>query len=255
MTESSSVSQLLLLRLVIAVSSAAVGAAVAVSVRRISHFWMCVLISFAAGALLSVVLFDLLPESTAMAGLVPGALAALSGYGLFLVLTRFVAHLCPACSATHQEAHVTDVTTTMVVAMTLHSFMDGLAICSGELSSHQTGLLVLAAVGYHKLPEGLALTLVLRNSSKMSRGRALALTLAFEAVTTLAGGLAGLFFLVPHEARWIGLTLGLTAGGFVFLVFHALLAEVVKHHPLWTVVAALSGAASIAAMGFAIGAF
>jgi zinc transporter ZupT len=79
----------------------------------------------------------------------------------------------------------------------------------------------------------------------MSRRKSFSITFFLEASTTVAGGLIGLFVLVPESTRWIGYVLGHVGGGFVFLVIHALLSEVIKHHPRSTVFAALLGAASI----------
>ena len=134
----------------------------------------------------------------------------------------------------------------MVVALSVHSFMDGLAIYSGYVTgSAKIGGLILLAVAYHKLPEGMALTLVARGSG-LSRAKSFSISFFLEAVTTLAGGIAGLLFVIPTSIHWVGYILGHVGGGFVFLVVHALLSEVIKHHPRSTILAALVGGASIA---------
>ena len=162
----------------------------------------------------------------------------------FWGITRFVFHVCPACAATHTEVNFKAVTTAMIVALAVHSFMDGLAIYAGAVTGSHIGLCILLAVAYHKLPEGMALALVARGSGA-SRVKAFSASFFLETLTTLAGGLMGLFFLVPESSKWIGYILGHVGGGFVFLVLHALLSEVVKHHPRSTILAALLGAASI----------
>lgn len=241
--------QLILLRLVIAVAAAGFGSVVAVSFKKISHRGLCLLISFAAGALLAVALFDIFPEAVHQAGLVGAVISFATGYLLFYLITKFVFHICPACAATHTEANFKALTWAMIAALSVHSFMDGLAIYSGCMSASHIGLLVLLAVAYHKVPEGMALTLVALGSG-MSRPRAFIITFGIEALTTLAGGLAGLASLFPQSARWIGYLLGHVGGGFVFLVIHALLSEVIKHHPRSTILAALVGALSMVLAGF-----
>ena len=67
--------------------------------------------------------------------------------------------------------------------------------------------------------------------------------------------IAGILFLVPSSSQWIGYILGHVGGGFVFLVTHALLSEVMKHHPRNTILAALTGAVSIGLAGTLFGAF
>ena len=46
-------------------------------------------------------------------------------------------------------------------------------------------------------------------------------------------------------SHWTGYILGHVGGGFLFLVVHALLSEVVKHHPKHTILSALAGAGVI----------
>jgi len=241
-------------RLSAAVVMAALGSLLAVSFKKINHLGLCILISFAAGALLAVALFDIIPETMELVGLRLGLLSVLTGYLLFYAINRFVFHICPACAATHTEVNFKAVTVAMVVALSVHSFMDGLAIYSGSLTGSEVGFLIVLAVAFHKFPEGMALSLVARGSG-MRLSKALGLSVLLEAGTTLAGGLAGFLFLKASSPHWVGFVLGHIGGGFVFLVIHALLSEVIKHHPQSTLLAAFAGATSIAVVGFLIGAF
>jgi zinc transporter ZupT len=238
-------------RLVIAVSMAGLGSALAISFKKISHLGLCVLISFAAGALLAVSLLDIVPETIELIGWTGALLSLLSGYALFYFVTKFIFHICPACAATHTEINFKAITIAMVVALSIHSFMDGLAIYSGYLTQSSIGVLIFIAVAYHKLPEGMALTLVARGSG-LGRAKAFAICIGLELCTTLAGGLIGFLVMIPESSKWIGYILGHVGGGFIYLVIHALLSEVVKHHPRSTILAALVGGSSIAALGLLI---
>ncbi len=245
--------QLLTLRLVIAVGMAAFGAWIAAASKKVSHHGLCLLISFAAGALLAVAFFDIIPESIHVAGFLPGIASVLSGYLLFWAITRFVFHICPACSATHTEVNFKAISASMIVALSVHSFMDGLAIYSGMHTGSSIGFGVLVAVAYHKLPEGMALTLVAIGSGR-SRIQAFLITVGLEAGTTIAGGLAGLVAALPIDSPSAGLLLGHVGGGFIYLVGHALLSEVVKDHPRSTLLAAFSGGASLVLISLLAGA-
>jgi zinc transporter ZupT len=142
----------------------------------------------------------------------------------------------------------------MIVALSIHSFMDGLAIYAGTRTGSELGILVLFAVVFHKIPEGMALSLVALGSGA-GRRRAFLTTLTVESVTTISGGLAGLLFFIPQDSPWLGYIMGHVGGGFIFLVIHALLAETIKRHPRFTILSALGGALSIGIVGFLIGAF
>ena len=244
--------QFIMIRELLAVGMAALGAFVAISFKKINHLWLCLLISFAAGALLAVVLFDIIPESAELVGRPWAAISVLTGYLLFFLITRFVFHICPACAATHTEMNFKAVTIAMVVALAVHSFMDGLAIYSGYLTISQIGLLVFLAVSYHKFPEGMALTLIARGSG-MRRRDAFLLCALLEGATTIGGGVVGILTLLPGASRWLGYILGHVGGGFLFIVIHALFSEVVRHHPRSTVLAALAGGVTIGVAGFLAG--
>ncbi len=235
---------LIAIRLLVAVVAAALGAIVASSSKKISHLGLCLLISFAAGALLGVTFLHLIPEAFEISGALGGVISVASGYFLFFLLTKYVFHVCPACSATHTEVNFRAITISMIVALSVHSVMDGLAIYSGALSGTATGIAVLLAVAFHKFPEGMALSLVASNSG-MSRSTAFMISFAVEAITTIAGGAAGMALKFSEHSNWVGLILGHVGGGFIYLVIHALLGEAVKHHPRYTILAAVFGAASI----------
>ena len=225
-------------------TAAALGAVVSLRLKKISHLGLCVLISFAAGALLAVSLFDILPETVEAVGLVPGLASFVSGYVLFFLITRFVFHVCPACSATHTEVNFKALTVSMVVALSIHSFMDGLAISGGAAMGSSIGVLILLAVAYHKFPEGMALSLVAAGSG-ISRRKAFLISCAIEGSTTLAGGALGALIPLSGGVPWMGYLLGHVGGGFVFIVLHALFSEVVKHHPRYTLLSAVFGGLSI----------
>src|SRR5436189_107131 len=68
---------------------------------RLEHKQLCALISFAAGTLLSVTLFAILPESLNYSGAWFVIAAGATGYVLFYFISKYVHHVCPACAARH----------------------------------------------------------------------------------------------------------------------------------------------------------
>ena len=81
--------------------------------------------------------------------------------------------------------------------------------------------------------------------SGFSRPVSFFISFAVEATTTLAGGAAGLVVKFSEHTDWVGYVLGHVGGGFFFIVLHALLSEVVKHHPRYTILSAVFGAAAV----------
>ena len=186
---------------------------------RLAHKPLCALISFAAGTLLGVTLFAIVPESLGNSSWWAVALAAATGY--------------PACAASHFDEdatrHFSQIATALIVALAIHSTTDGLALGIGREIHAATAAKwsLFLALCIHKVPEGLALGSLLIGAG-FHRAPALAWVAAVEA-TTLLGGAIGFFFLANASLFWLGLIMAHVAGGFLYLAAHAILGEMVKH--------------------------
>ena len=242
-----------LLRAGAALLVAVLGAAASVAFRKISHFALCALISVAAGALLSVTLLDILPEAYEMVPVLELVLGFLSGYLLFFLISKYVYHICPACAATHTEERFLSVNYLMIIAISLHSAMDGIGVAVGYSTGNENlSLVILLAVSFHKFPEGLALASVARGAG-YSRSKAFLTAFAVE-TTTLLGAVVSMLFLRNLDLYWFGIILAHIGGGFFYLTVHAMLGEMVKHERRSIVAYAALGFASILLMTLALSA-
>src|SRR2546430_16871320 len=200
---------------------------------RLEHKQLCALISFAAGTLLSVTLFAILPESLNYSGAWFVMAAGATGYVLFYFISKYVHHVCPACAASHFDAdatrHFSDIATALIVALAIHSTTDGLVlgIQREAPSMDATKWSLFSALCIHKVPEGLALGSLLIGAG-LRRSAALGWVAAVEA-TTLLGGVIGYFFLTKVLTFWLGLIMAHVGGGFLYLAAHAVLGEMLKH--------------------------
>jgi zinc transporter ZupT len=219
-------------RVLLAFALALLGGVIS-SVMAVSHERLCRLISLAAGTLMGVTLFSIIPESYAAMSLWQLILALATGYALFLLISRYVFHVCPACAASHFDEATThrfsEIATAMIIALGLHSTMDGLAIALGKESEMAGGIsaALLLAVCVHKIPEGLALGALLL-AAGLRRSVALSWVAAVEA-TTLLGGALGLWAAPQVSELWLDLIIAHVGGGFIFLAVHAVFGELVKH--------------------------
>jgi zinc transporter ZupT len=208
------------------------GGGISVSL-RLEHKPLCALISFAAGTLLGVTLFAILPEGLSYSGTWPVVGAAATGYLLFYLVSKHVHHVCPACAASHFDAdatrHFSEIATALIVALAIHSTTDGLAlgIQQEAPSLDSTKWSLFSALCIHKVPEGLALGSLLIGAG-FRRGAALGWVAAVEA-TTLLGGVIGILWLGKASSFWIGLIMAHVGGGFLYLATHAVLGEMLKH--------------------------
>jgi zinc and cadmium transporter len=225
-------SEIILWQVVAAYAFALAGGLISTSL-RLAHKPLCALISLAAGTLLGVTLFAILPESLSNSSWWTVALAAATGYALFFFISKYVHHVCPACAASHFDAdttrHFSEIATALVVALAIHSTTDGVALGIGrEAAAPEAAQWSLfCALCIHKVPEGLALGSLLIGAG-MQRTVALGWVAATEA-TTLLGGAIGFFFLARASTFWLGLIMAHIGGGFFYLAAHAVLGELIKH--------------------------
>ena len=200
---------------------------------RLEHKPLCALISFAAGTLLGVTIFAILPESSAACPWWAVLLALITGYALFFFISKRVHHVCPACAASHFDVdatrHFSEIATALIVALAIHSTTDGLALgIQGEApATGATRWSLFFALCIHKVPEGLALGSLLIGAG-MKRAAVIGWVAAVEA-TTLLGGVIGYFFLTNISILWVGLIMAHIGGGFFYLATHAVVGEMLKH--------------------------
>ena len=227
---------------------ALVGGSISTSL-RLGHKPLCALISLAAGTLLGVTLFAILPESLSDSTWWAVALAAATGYALFFFISKYVHHVCPACAASHFDAdatrHFSEIATVLIIALAIHSTTDGVAlgIQQEAPAAEATKWSLFSALCIHKIPEGLALGSLLIGAG-LQRGAALSWVAAVEA-TTLLGGAIGFFFLAKVSIFWLGLIMAHVGGGFFYLAAHAVLGEMLKHGKKLVVTSFSAGVALI----------
>jgi zinc transporter ZupT len=203
--------------------------------------------AFAAGVLIAVPLFDLLPESLALAAkfAVPfGRVLHLTAAGfLFIyVLERYISvhRVCEnnVCSNVHHHQWGWIGASELA----LHSFMDGLAIGVGfQLGTH-AGIVITLAVVTHDFSDGInTVTVMLRAGNTLKSSLTM---LAADAIAPVLGVLATTWLRIPPQA--LVLILPFFAGSFLYLGASDLLPEAHEGNPpLVSVASCLAGFALI----------
>jgi zinc transporter ZupT len=206
---------------------------------KLDHKKLCSLISFSAGALLGAAGFTLIPESYQNLSiyhtysLVEIVVGVISGYSLFWIITKYYSHVCPACSASHFDEQTTkkfsEIVLTLLTALSIHSFLDGMAIASGGVNIERGNNSIFIAIATHKFPEGLALA-ALMFSSNYQKGKILLYVILVEMITIVGAVTGTFFFRSGISPVLMGIVMAHIAGGFIFLAFHAVFGEMFKNH-------------------------
>jgi ZIP family zinc transporter/zinc and cadmium transporter len=217
----------------LAIVSALAGGLI-VFIIKLNHHRLCALISLSAGALFGAAVIGIIPEAIHVLTLLELAVAVISGYALFWIISKYYFHVCPACSASHFDEQTTkkfsEVSWLLFTALAFHSFFDGMAIATSGLHEHSHGgSSVFTAVMVHKFPEGLALASLMLGANYVKP--VIIKNVILVELTTLLGGIAG-YFLVKYNIGeyYFALIEAHIAGGFIYLSFHALFGEVFKNH-------------------------
>jgi len=183
-----------------------------------------ILFAFAAGALIGISFFDILPESA--------SLSTSTGIQLNVVLiTVVVAFLlfhtvdqCFLClhSSKEQPGHAPPIRGMVKASgLSIHSFLDGVAIGTAFYVGFQLGLVVALAVVFHDFSDGLnTVTVMLRSGSSH---RTAFEWLLLDSITPILGAAATL--LAPIPLYVITLLLAFFAGEFLYLGATDLLPE------------------------------
>ncbi len=175
------------------------------------------ILGFTAGVLLAVVAFDIFPEIIGLVSefqtnaLYP-MIALVVGFLIFHIVEKWVlmhhAHESDYGSHTHPTVGILSA-----LALSAHSFLDGVGIGLGFQVSSATGILVAIAVIAHDFSDGLntvSLMLVHKNTSK----KALAM-LFVDAIAPILGGLSTLLFSLPEN--YLVIYLGFFAGFLLYI--------------------------------------
>ena len=171
-----------------------------VAVRAASHVGM--IIAIGAGIRIGAAFFDLIPEA---AGLLDGSLdqvmlATAFGFLAFYVIEKLttvhVGHEA-ATELDHGEAAHRHVGVIGATGMSIHSFLDGVALAAGLVVGGGLGLVIAAVVVIHRFSDGISVVGMLAASRATRRDTIRWITIV--AIAPVLGVALGLFVTVPDQ--------------------------------------------------------
>ncbi|MBW2624569.1 MAG: ZIP family metal transporter, partial [Deltaproteobacteria bacterium] len=177
--------------------------------------------SFAAGLILAITFFHLLPEALKLTE--DAVLFLFMGFLIFYLLENVVVlhsgsevHFSEKADPRHAKGVV------MFTGLFIHSLLDGVIIGIGFELDPRLGWLTAFGVISHELPEGVTTFSLLINSIK--RKAAVYLSLAVALATPL-GALVSLTFIGSLSETVIGAMLALAGGSFLYISASDLIPE------------------------------
>lgn len=186
--------------------------------------------SFTAGVLLAVVMFDILPEGFRLTAennldIAPLTIAVVVGYLVFHILEKTIAihHAHEDEYADHKHPAIG---LAGALGLSFHSFLDGVGIGLGFHINPHVGLLVAIAVIAHDFSDGLN-TVTLMLTHKNTQKKAI-LLLLLDAGAPILGVLSTFLFNIPDKL--LIMYLGFFAGFLLYIGASDLLPEAHNQH-------------------------
>jgi zinc transporter ZupT len=187
---------------------------------------LAIIIGFSAGAVIGVVFFDLLPEAFSLGakqyGIGTISAIIVMGFLFYMVLDRLsVLH-------THQhESNAGNRGRIGAGSLSIHSFLDGVAIGVAFQVSASIGVLIAVAVIAHDFADGVnTVSVILKDGGKNKQAYK---WLIADALAPMAGVVSTLFFKIPDAA--FGVLLAIFSGFFLYIGASDLLPESREKHP------------------------
>ena len=193
----------------------------------------CWMLSFAAGVMVSIVCFGLVPEAIGLAGIAVSIFGLIMGIVIIMILNRIVDKVTPVKEEklkihyTHEELfHESNIIKDsskmlrsgilILAAISLHNIPEGLAIGAGGSYDFRLGALLAIMIALHNIPEGMAIAAPL-SAGGINRWKVLLLT-ALSGAPTFLGGITGILIGSISDFA-ITMSLSAAGGAMLYVVF------------------------------------
>jgi len=214
------------------------------------------IIAIGAGIRIGAAFFDLIPEAAALLGgsldtvMLATAVGFLAFYGIEKLTAVHVGHEAAAELDHGQESH-RHVGVIGASGMSVHSFLDGVALAAALAVGGGLGLVIAVVVIVHRFSDGISVVSLLL-ASRASPREAWR-WVAVVAIAPVLGVLLGLVIHVPDDVLGVGLAV--FAGFFLYVGAAELLPEAHRSdHSRWVVLGTLGGVVAIYLFSLATGA-
>jgi zinc transporter, ZIP family len=207
---------------VVALIGTMLGAFLGVTMNNPSRKFLGNIIGFASGLMLSIVVFELIPEAREKTGLV--------GTLLFLVIGIIIVVTIDKISNLNGSGNsqYTKVAFMVAIGIMLHNFPEGLIMGFGFVSGENLGLKMSVIIAIHDIPEGLAVAAPLMLTGISSRK---ILFFAFlTALPTAIGAWIGIY-IGSISVNILGSALAFASGVMLYVIYGEMIPQSKKLWP------------------------
>jgi len=203
----------ILIIVVISILGPIIGSLIGV-IKRPSENFIFNLLSFAAGAMLSISFLELIPESIKLSSTSDCILGILIGLFLCYMLDRFIPHIHKNFSQ-EQGCSLENTSIFLLLGMFIHHIPEGMSMGVGTVSNIQMSFSIALAIAIHDIPEGICTAAPLFHSNG-KRFKSFAIS-SLTTLPTLIGFAISYFFFQNMSLNFLGIIIAATAGFMIYI--------------------------------------
>ena len=201
-----------------------IGGIIGVKLNRTSNKFLSFILSFAAGLMIAVICFELIPEALEISNLFISLIGILLGIMMMIMCDIYVDKKFSKKAKTAND-RLLKTGIIVSIGLAIHNLPEGLAIGSGYEASVKLGLSLAIAICFHDIPEGIAMAVPMKNGGmKVSK---VIYYVILSGITTGIGALiGGIVGRISEEV--IAMCLAFSAGAMIYIVSGELTLEANK---------------------------
>ena len=161
------------------------GGIIGIIIKKQSNKFLSFILSFASGLMMSIVCFELIPESMGISSIQNTIVGVILG-----IITMLLCDIVVENKFSYKKGNSLLKTGIIVsVGLAIHNLPEGLAIGSGFEASFKLGLSLAIAICFHDIPEGISMAVPMKNGG-MKKSKVVFYVI-LSGVTTGIGALFG----------------------------------------------------------------
>ena len=190
-------------------------------VKTKSNKFLSFILEFAAGLMVAIVCFELIPEAMEVSNMLTVIIGIIIGVPIMIFCDNLVNYKYSNKNVLKMNSLI-KTGIIVGIGLAIHNFPEGLAIGSGFSASTKLGITLAVAIALHDVPEGISMAVPMKNGG-MKTYKVILYTF-LSGLTTGVGAFFGIIIGTISE-QLISICLGFAAGAMLYISAGELIPE------------------------------
>ncbi|WP_129599308.1 ZIP family metal transporter [Anaerophilus nitritogenes] len=174
-------------------------------IKKPTYAFLSFILGLSSGLMLSIVCFDMIPESIELGNIWMSIIGILIGVGMIIFLKGFIKE---------EKENIIKTGILVGIGVAIHNFPEGLAIGSAFMATQKLGIGLAIVIAIHNMPEGISMSTPMRIGG-IHRLKAFLYTL-FVGIPMGIGAFVGAYFGEISQS-FIGFCLSFAGGTMLYI--------------------------------------